>query len=546
VWIIDRLRGEQRTITPNDVWGRAADWGFANTASGASVTVESAMRIGAFWRCVNLLADDISTQPIDVVDSDGSYRRRLAKPQWMRMPDPEDRNITFQRHIAQAIFSILTDGNIFTEAFPSTLPNEVFSLRVRAPEKIKIERDPVKGGVTFVQKNLVQDWRQIVHIPLVVPAGKDRGLNPIDAAREGLGTGLASQEFSNRYFSNGTVMSGIVESPTAMSNEAIEQMRTQFALKKQGVRHSHLLGIITGNATYKQLSATPKDSMLIELWNWVVEDVARYFGIQPYKVGSTSPGAVAYASTSNSRLDYVEGPVLALTRKLEGGYSRLLPDGQQMRVDLNGLKRGDIETRFKVYATGLDKQVYTKDEVRAWEDLSPMDEAISGAGKNGGLLETPNNNAPGAPEPAAPPASRALSPEDEVPTVIVHNHMGESRAQSEPVVVHNHLNTRLEPEQEAELAEHRAAELIAQQRTADGLAAVLDQLAKPVEPPVVNVPAPVVNIAPADVRVMVPSGPAPVVNVTAAPVQDVRIVGLPQLKAKVKRDKAGRIESIEE
>jgi hypothetical protein len=42
-----------------------------------------------------------------------------------------------------------------------------------------------------------------------------------------------------------------------------------------------------------------------------------------------------------------------------------------------------------------------------------MDEAISGAGKNGGLLETPNNNAPGAPEPAAPPERGA-------PNVIVN------------------------------------------------------------------------------------------------------------------------------
>ena len=42
--------------------------------------------------------------------------------------------------------------------------------------------------------------------------------------------------------------------------------------------------------------------------------------------------------------------------------------------------------------------------------------------------------------------------------------------------------------------------------------------------------------------------PAPVVNVTtdAPVVQDVRIVGLPPMNARVRRDRAGRIESIEE
>lgn len=395
MWIIDRLRGEQRAIDRIEAYGRDVDWGFTNTAAGASVDVESAMRVSAFWRCVNLLADDISTQPTDVVDSDGPYRRRLAKPAWMRYPDPHDRNLTFQRHLAQAIFSVLTEGNIFTEAFPSTLPGDALSLRVRDPWKVKVKRDPV-NGLTYEEKDLVQTWREVVHIPLVVPPGKDRGLDPISAAREGLGTGLASTEFSNRYFSNGTVMTGLVKSKTNLSTEKIDALKAQFAVRHQGARKSHLVGVLTGDAEYQQLSATPKDSMLIELWQWVVEDTARYFGIPPFKVGSTAPGAVAYASTTNARIDYVQGPVLALTRKLEAGYSRLLPDGQVLRIDLNGLLRGDQAQRFQVYGAGLDRQVFTKDEVRAWEDLLPIDEAIAAAGPNGGLLETPNNNDPGA------------------------------------------------------------------------------------------------------------------------------------------------------
>ena len=52
-------------------------------------------------------------------------------------------------------------------------------------------------------------------------------------------------------------------------------------------------------------------------------------------------------------------------------------------------------------------------------------------------------------------------------------------------------------------------------------------------------PAPVVNVSVPETRVA-----APVVNVPA--VQDVRIVGLPPMNARVKRDRAGRIEAVTE
>jgi hypothetical protein len=84
------------------------------------------------------------------------------------------------------------------------------------------------------------------------------------------------------------------------------------------------------------------------------------------------------------------------------------------------------------------------------------------------------------------------------------------------------------------------------------LAEAILELARAVRsapPPVIQVTAaeqlaPIVNVTTPEVRVAVPEQRAPVVQMPV--VQEVRIVGLPKLAAKVKRDKAGRIESIEE
>ncbi len=78
------------------------------------------------------------------------------------------------------------------------------------------------------------------------------------------------------------------------------------------------------------------------------------------------------------------------------------------------------------------------------------------------------------------------------------------------------------------LAEAQRAATIAM----TGLVRELREAMEAMPAPVVNVPAPEVRVA------------APVINVPA--VQDVRIVGLPPMNARVKRDRAGRIEAVTE
>ena len=49
-----------------------------NTASGAVVTEESAMRVAAAWRCVNIIAGAIATMPIDIIRRESETVRKPA------------------------------------------------------------------------------------------------------------------------------------------------------------------------------------------------------------------------------------------------------------------------------------------------------------------------------------------------------------------------------------------------------------------------------------------------------------------------------------
>lgn len=145
---------------------------------------------------------------------------------------------------------------------------------------------------------------------------------------------------------------------------------------------------------------------------------------------------------------------------------------------------------------------------------------------------------PGSAQQAADPAralARSQRPEDEM-RVEVHTHQPEVEA-----VMRQMAEVMAVTEQRAVIAEARASDAI------EASTAALRAIAEngPATVHVAAAPAPVVNVTTPEVRVDVAAAqPSVVVNVPTE--QVVHIASLPPMKAKVKRDRQGRIDAIED
>jgi HK97 family phage portal protein len=381
-----------RAITPQD-FGRgsdaADDW--FDTRAGESVTLDSVLGIQHVWACVSLLVNDIRKLPIDTFrDMGGGRRVPIDKPRWMVRPDPQNQNMSFRDHIAQAVMSYLVDGNIFLYAWPSVFNVEI--LLVLDPHKVDIRKGRYVINVPGFPEPLTD--LNVKHIRNLVKPGSSRGINPIQAAREGFGLTLAAEQFGQRFFTNGAVMSGVIETPQGATVDA-DKLASAFARRHDAKRKSHAVGVLTGGATFRSLSFSPEDTQFLELRRFQLEDTARLFHIPPFKIGSTDPGAVAYASTSNARLDYVQEAIEPIVVPLEDAYSDLIPGNDTYaKFNLNALMRSDPGARYAAYNTMLQAGVITKDEVRRWEDWGPADEAFGRDTEHGSFLITPNLPSP--------------------------------------------------------------------------------------------------------------------------------------------------------
>lgn len=381
---------EDRSLSYAQVWGTGAEWSPVNAAAGVTVNSDTAFRSIAVQAAVRLLVNDIGSLPVDAFRKQDQGQKELTKPSWVDEPNPGNANETWEDHVKQVVYAMLTDGGSFTYAFPSIYKPD--GLAVLDPRDVEILGTSPFAETTYrvrgIDKTLTP--AEIIYIPWMVPPGKKRGVNPIEYAKQGLGIALASDEFVGSYFGNGAILSGVIEFPIGVepTPEQIDVLKADFKRKHVGARNSHAVGAITGGGTYKPFDYNNRNAQLLELRDQIVEEVARLFGIPPHMLGSQKPGAVGYASVEQRSIDYVTHAVLPIVNRIEKGYSRMLR-GQKtyLRFNLEGLKRGDAAARATYYQTMTSIKAMKPAEVRALEDL-PFD------AENVGYLETPNNNAP--------------------------------------------------------------------------------------------------------------------------------------------------------
>ena len=401
--LIDALRAffsppatVQRGLTFQQMWNTGqSEW--TSVAAGVPVDTEQALRLIAVQSAIRLLTNDIGSLPVDAFRTGENGKKELRRPPWVVEPNPLNPNETWEDHVKQVVFSMLSDGNAFTRCFPN-----VFNpTGIEALDPATVDIDTFRGSAIYkIRGEEPLTPAEIIHLPWVKRPGKSRGLNPIEAAKQGIGIGIAADEFVGSYFGNGAILSGHLEIPpeAQLTEDQIKSLADGFRKKHVGARKSHAIGALTGGAKFVQNDYNNRDAQLLELRQDIVEEVARLFGIPPHMLGSQRPGAVSYASVEQRSIDYVTHAVLPIVRRIETGYSRLLRGSQTyLRFNLEGLKRGDQNARAVYYQAMLAGKVIRREEVRALEDLPFDSEGV-------GYLETPNNNPPEAPaeqEPAA-------------------------------------------------------------------------------------------------------------------------------------------------
>jgi HK97 family phage portal protein len=359
---------ESRAISFQTLWGSGSDIEILNQ-SGTVINNKTSFEIVAFFSAVSLISDTISTLPM------GAYRRELGqrvylnnRPAWVDQPDVDSSRAA---HYQQVLVSLMTSGNSYTRVFRNN-SGEVVNLVVLDPNKVTITRSAI-GRKIFTyegeQNGLTSD--DIIHLTDLLEPGAIKGISRVEKLKEALGVASALQSYAARFFGQGATTQGIIEYPGNLLPDQAKQLRDGFDSAHKGFRKAHRTGILTGGATYKTTTVNNDAAQFLESRRFAVEEIARAFNIPLSFMGI--PGTQSYASVEQNAIQFVTHCLRPYIEKIEWSYSRLLGAGEFIKFNVDGLMRGDFNSRTTAYNSALLTGWLSVDDVRRFEDLPPVE-----------------------------------------------------------------------------------------------------------------------------------------------------------------------------
>lgn len=372
---LDALVSPRASIDHSDF--EFGDWKSLTTDAGVSVDADSAMRLVSVYACVTLIADAVRSLPVGVFRKVQNHREPVARPPgWVSQPNLYQ---TWGQFVDYALHSLLTNGNAFI-----WLPSRDFLgfpdvLEVIHPDDVEVNqvdgrKQIVVNGTVMSEFNLRNQNGSILHI-LGHTADGLVGLSPIDQARQAIGSGLAIEEFGNRYFSNGAVTSAVVEMPpgSAPDPSQLKMMADQFRRKHGGTKNAWKPIVLANGATYKPMTVPNDQAQFIESAKLSVAQIARLYRIPPHLIGDVERSTSWGTGIEQQGIGFVTYTLDPWLTRLEEAFNQLVPRGQFVKFNVNGLLRGDAAARGAFYQTMGQLKAMTVNEIRALEDMPPFD-----------------------------------------------------------------------------------------------------------------------------------------------------------------------------
>jgi HK97 family phage portal protein len=336
------------------------------TAAGEPVSTDRALKLSVVFACVRLLADAVSTLPVDVF-RDGS-RDPIPTPPLLQRPSADFPE--FSDWCWAVMASLLLRGNawgvIIDRTGPGLLPAQVDLVD---PDAVSVSNESGRWVVRIGPDEL--DRADLFHVRAYAWPGKLEGLSPIAYARESIGLGIAAEKYGARFFGDAGIPSGYLHSDQRMGKEAVDAIKAQWEAAHRGRRGTAVLSQVK----YQALSIAPEEAQFLGTIKANVATIARFYGVPAGMLaGSELGGHEDYSSPEQRATDLLLWTVRPWLHRLEQAVSGLLPSTQRAKFNAGGLLRPTLLDRYQAHEIALRAGFLTVNEVRALEDRPPLPE----------------------------------------------------------------------------------------------------------------------------------------------------------------------------
>ncbi|WP_427113313.1 phage portal protein [Megasphaera sueciensis] len=389
---------KSRDKPTNSTAGGAYRFLFGGSTSGKSVTERSSMQMTAVYSCVRILAEAVAGLPLHLYKyNESGGKERAAENQLYFLlhdePNPEMTSFVFRETL---MTHLLLWGNAYAQLIRNG-KGEVIALYPLMPNRMTVDRDN-KGRLYY------QYWRgkdeaklsrdnivilqpsDVLHIPGLGFDGLV-GYSPIAMAKNAVGMAIACEEYGAKFFANGATPGGILEHPGIVKDPA--RVRESWNAVYQGSGNAHRIAVLEEGMKYTPIGISPEQAQFLETRKFQINEIARIFRVPPHMVGDLEKSS--FSNIEQQSLEFVKYTLEPWLVRWEQAMVRSLLSKTEkeqyfIKFNVDGLLRGDYESRMNGYATARQNGWMSANDIRQLENLDRISK------KEGGDLYLINGN----------------------------------------------------------------------------------------------------------------------------------------------------------
>ena len=351
------------------------------STSGKTVTERSAMQMTAVYSCVRILAEAIAGLPLHVYryNSDGGKAMALGHPLYRLLhdePNPEMSSFVFRETL---MTHLLLWGNAYAQIIRNG-KNEIVALYPLMPNKMSVDRDEngrlyytyYRGNDEAIKNKefaVTLQPSDVLHIPGLGFDGLV-GYSPIAMAKNAIGMAIACEEYGAKFFANGAAPGGVLEHPGTIKDP--QRVRESWQSTFGGSGNANKIAVLEEGMKYTPIGISPEQAQFLETRKFQINEIARIFRVPPHMVGDLEKSS--FSNIEQQSLEFVKYTLDPWVIRWEQSIQRSLLSKDEkaayfVKFNLEGLLRGDYQSRMNGYAIGRQNGWMSANDIRELENL---------------------------------------------------------------------------------------------------------------------------------------------------------------------------------
>lgn len=355
--------------------------GRRTSATGKMVSVKTAIEVATVFACMRVIGEGIAQVPLKLMQESVDGRTRLPAKQ-------------------HALYEILNSRpNAWQTSFEyremlamhTVLGGNAFSFVNRSNRAGVMELIPFEPGCVTVTR--ADDWTLSYEVrgqdgkTMAFPAkaiwhlrgpswNSWMGLEAVQLAREAIGLSMAIEEQQARMQKNGVQVSGTYSVEGTLKDDQYKALRNWIDENYAGPEKAGRPMVLDHGAKWLNTSMTGVDAQTLETRRYQVEEICRFFRVNPIMVGAESKNTT-YASAEQMFLAHVVHTLSPWYMRLEQSIDANLLTAADREAGLyacfvdEGLLRGSMVDKQAALIGYVNGGLMTQNEGRAKLDMNP-------------------------------------------------------------------------------------------------------------------------------------------------------------------------------